>query len=109
MRIHVCESFYVMWGGGGGEGLCQICKLLRIFRWTVRWLVGWMVGWTVVWSSTLYSLCTDNDLQSLLYYFIIACIEFSGERRGGRWVDYLVAGGVDAYRKHILCTDNDDL
>ena len=51
------------------------------------------------------SLCRDNDLQSLIYYYIIACIAFSGERRGDRWVDY----GVDAYMymTHFLCTDND--
>ena len=34
----------------------------------------------------LYSLCTDNNLQSLIYCFIIAYTEFSGERRGGRFV-----------------------
>ena len=42
VRIHVCESIGMMWGGGGGcKGLCQICKLLRIFRWTVGWTLGW--------------------------------------------------------------------
>ena len=55
----------------------------------------------------IYSVCTDNDLQSITCYFIVACIEFSGERRGGRWVDYAVADGVDASMIHILCTDND--
>ena len=44
--------------------------------------------------------------QSLIYYFIIACRKFLGERRGGRWVDYAVVGGVDAFIINLLCTDN---
>ena len=60
-------------------------------------------------ANITQSLCRDNDLQSLIYYFIVACIAFSGERRGDRWVDYVVAVGVDTYMymSHFLCTDND--
>ena len=67
---------------------------------------GAMDGGVVV--HIIYSLCTDNDLQSLIYYLTV-CIEFSCERRGGRWVDYVVACGVEAYMymTHLLCTDND--
>ena len=48
-------------------------------------------------------------MQSLKYYSIIACIEFSGERQGDRWVDYVMAVGVGAFMHmtHLLCTDND--
>ena len=49
------------------------------------------------------------DLKSQIYYFVVACIAFSGEWRGDRWVDYVVVVGVDAYMymTHLLCTDND--
>ena len=67
VRIHVCESIDMMWGGGGGcKGLCQICKLLRIFRWTV----GWTLGWTVVWSTTLYNRYVEitTCITNILFY-----------------------------------------
>ena len=36
-------------------------------------------------AHIIYSLYTANDLQSLIHYFIVACVEFSSEWRGGRW------------------------
>ena len=36
-------------------------------------------------AHIIYSLCTANDLQSRIHYFIVACVEFSGEWRDGRW------------------------
>ena len=50
-------------------------------------------------AHIIYSLCTANDLQSRIHYFIVACVEFQ--------VNGEMAGGVDAYMKHLLCTDND--